>query len=102
MSEFSPRDLVALSEQAASLAAQILSDSRQRESSQERSQSSLMARMMNDIPGKKFTIAMADQVLRIKGPRRAAERLASLVDEYGIPNYFGIFDLLTRSIRIGA
>ena len=92
MSEFSPRDLVALSEQAASLAAQILSDSRQRESSQERSQSSLMARMMNDIPGKKFTIAMADQVLRIKGPRRAAERLASLVDEYGIPNYFGIFD----------
>ncbi|MCH2178334.1 MAG: proline dehydrogenase family protein [Mariniblastus sp.] len=94
MPDFSSRDLVALSEQAASLAAEILCESRQRESAQERSQSSLMARMMNDMPGKKFTIAMADQVLRIKRPRRAADRLASLVKEYGIPNYFGIIDRL--------
>lgn len=92
MSEFSAVDLVSLSDPSVELAAQILAASRKRESRQERSQSSLMARMMDDGAGKKFTIAMADQVLRIKLPGRAADRMDSLVREYGVPKYFGLLD----------
>ena len=92
MSEFSAVDLVSLSDPSVELAAQILTASRKRESRKERSQSSLMARMMEDRAGKKFTIAMADQVLRIKLPARAADRMDSLISEYGLPKYFGFVD----------
>ena len=73
--------------QAVKLAAEILNASRENESSIERSRSSMMARMMEDEPGKKFTIAMADQVLRMRRPQHAAHRMNSLINEYGIPKY---------------
>ena len=76
-----------LPSQAVKLAAEILNASRKNESSIERSRSSMMARMMEDEPGKKFTIAMADQVLRMRRPQHAAHRMNSLINEYGIPKY---------------
>ena len=85
-------ELAELPEQAVALAAEILRESRENESRLERSRSAMMARMMEDEPGKKFTIAMADQVLRMKRPARAAKRMDSLVEEYGVPKYFGAFD----------
>lgn len=90
-----PADIADLPEQAVGLAAGLLQASRGRESSADRSNSAQMARMMQDPPGKKFTIAMADQVLRIQRPGRAAARLAALVREYGIPRYF---DRLKRTL----
>lgn len=78
--------------EAIELAAEILSGSRERESWQQKNQSAMMARMMRDEPGKKFTIAMADQVLRIKQPARAADRLDDLIGQYGMPKYFGSTD----------
>jgi RHH-type proline utilization regulon transcriptional repressor/proline dehydrogenase/delta 1-pyrroline-5-carboxylate dehydrogenase len=46
-----------------------------------------MARMMRDEAGKKFTIVMTDQVLKIADPRQAAARLDSIVQRYGLPQY---------------
>jgi RHH-type proline utilization regulon transcriptional repressor/proline dehydrogenase/delta 1-pyrroline-5-carboxylate dehydrogenase len=89
---FSVNDVRDLALEAIELAADILKGSRERESWQQKNQSAMMARMMKDEPGKKFTIAMADQVLRIKQPARAAERLEDLIGQYGMPNYFGSTD----------
>ena len=81
-------ELSELPGEAVKLAAKILSDSRENETRIDRSRSSLMARMMDDPDGKKFTIAMADQVLRMRRPKRAANRMSSLITEYGVPKYF--------------
>ena len=96
----SERDFLAneLPQAAIKLAAEILNASRANESSEERERSGLMARMMRDEPGKKFTIAMADQVLRMKKPERAAKRMDSLVEEYGVPKYFGMLDRLALGL----
>ena len=95
----SPTALAGLPEKAVQLAAEILNASRQNETSDERNRSGLMARMMGDPNGKKFTIAMADQVLRMKRPQRAARRMDSLIEEFGVPQYFGGFDRL--ALRLG-
>ena len=92
-------DLTAIGEQAIELAAEILERSRNHESGEERNRSAMMARMMGDANGKKFTMAMADQVLRMLGPRRAAKRMGTLIDEYGVPKYFSFFDRL--AVRAG-
>ena len=92
-------DLTSISEQAIELAAEILEQSRKHESGEERKRSAMMARMMGDANGKKFTMAMADQVLRMPGPRRAAKRMGTLIDEYGVPKYFSFFDRL--AVRAG-
>ena len=83
---------------AVELAGEILNASRENESSEERKRSGLMARMMEDDAGKKFTIAMADQVLRMKKPERSAKRMDSLVDEFGVPQYFGALDRMALGI----
>ena len=89
---FSVSDVQRLATDAIEMAAEILAASRDRESWQQKKQSAMMARMMKDAPGKKFTIAMADQVLRIKEPARAADRLEDLIGQYGMPKYFGSSD----------
>ena len=89
--------LADIPQKAVELAAEILKGSRERESSVERKRSSMMARMMDDPPGKKFTIAMADQVLRMERPARAARRMETLVKDYGVPKYFGSLDRLAIS-----
>ena len=87
-------DIRDLPEKAVALAAEILNGSRKRESTIDRSRSAQMARMMEDQAGKRFTIAMADQVLRMHRPARAAARLNHLLDEYGVPKYFSALDRL--------
>ncbi len=88
MTNGSDFDFNELAQRAVELAAEILNSSREKETSEERSRSAMMARMMRDETGKKFTIAMADQVLRIEKPTRAASRMESLIHEYGLPKYF--------------
>ncbi len=85
-------DVSDLPEKAVRLAGEILQASRDRETSAERKRSAMMARMMDDAAGKKFTIAMADQVLRMRTAKRAARRMDSLITEYGIPKYFAATD----------
>lgn len=92
-------DLADLPEAAVKLAAEILSASRENETPEERKRSAMMARMMGDAKGKKFTIVMADQVLRMKAPERAARRMDSLIDELGVPEYFSGLDRM--ALRLG-
>ncbi len=88
MSANTELDLATLADQAIDLAAEILNASRDNETAEERKRSAMMARMMRDESGKKFTIAMADQVLRIRRPARAADRMNRLVKDFGVPAYF--------------
>jgi RHH-type transcriptional regulator, proline utilization regulon repressor / proline dehydrogenase / delta 1-pyrroline-5-carboxylate dehydrogenase len=81
-----------LFQKSVELAAEILKASRENESSEERSRSAMMARMMEDAEGKKFTIAMADQVLRIHRPGRAARRMEQLIEHLGIPRFLSGFN----------
>ena len=99
MSTKTELDLTTLADQAIDLAAEILNASRDNETSEERKRSAMMARMMRDEPGKKFTIAMADQVLRIRRPARAADRMNRLVKDYGVPAYFSGID--QSALRVG-
>ncbi len=87
-----PQDIADLPEQAVRLAAELLNESRKHESRADQANSAKFARMMDDPAGKKFTIAMADQVLRMHKPERAADRLNSLVQEFGLPKYLGFLD----------
>jgi RHH-type proline utilization regulon transcriptional repressor/proline dehydrogenase/delta 1-pyrroline-5-carboxylate dehydrogenase len=95
----SQTEIAEIGEEAIELAAEILMQSRQHESSAERNRSAMMARMMGDPNGKKFTMAMADQVLRMIGERRAARRMTTLIKEYGIPKYFSSLDRF--AVRVG-
>ena len=99
MSTNSELDLSTLADQSIELAAEILKASRDNETAEERKRSAMMARMMRDESGKKFTIAMADQVLRIRRPARAAARMNRLVKDYGVPAYFSGID--QTALRIG-
>ncbi len=84
-----PPEIADLPEKAVRLAAELLRASREHETARGQASSARMARMMSDPAGKKFTIALADQVLRIQKPRRAANRLNGLLAEYGLPKYLG-------------
>lgn len=92
MNEHLDQRTTGLAAEAVRLAAEILQASRANESKLDRSRAALMARMMDDDAGKKFTIAIADQVLRIHRPQRAANRMESLIEEYGLPKYFSATD----------
>lgn len=81
-----------LAQRAVELAAELLRASRARETAVERSRSAQMARMMQDEAGKKFTILMTDQILKIEQPDRAAGRLNGLVRQYGLPRFLKPFD----------
>jgi len=48
--------------------------------------------MVADPAGKTFTLALTDEVLRIRRPRRAARRLHDLVVDYGVPAFPGPLD----------
>ncbi len=83
-----------LPQRAIVLAAELLQASRQHETKAEQARTAQMARMMQDEPGKKFTIVMTDQVLKIADPRQAAARLDSIIRRYGLPKYLSSFQRL--------
>jgi RHH-type proline utilization regulon transcriptional repressor/proline dehydrogenase/delta 1-pyrroline-5-carboxylate dehydrogenase len=74
-------------EEAVRLAADVLAASQSRETAADRAYESQMARLLADPAGKRFTIAMADEVLRIRRPARAARRLEDLLAAHGTPCY---------------
>ena len=92
-------NLAVLADPAIKLAGELLNASRQFETSAERQRSAMMARMMDDPAGKQFTMALADQVLRIPDSKRAAGRLRTLIDQFGLPKYLPLMDRL--AIRVG-
>jgi RHH-type transcriptional regulator, proline utilization regulon repressor / proline dehydrogenase / delta 1-pyrroline-5-carboxylate dehydrogenase len=74
-------------ERASALAADLLKAALAAQSPQERADSARLARMMNDPPGRVFTVQMVDQVFRSHQPRRQAGRFRALLKKFGAPAY---------------
>lgn len=91
-----------IAREAIPLAAQILRASQARETSEDRANLAKVAGLINDHDGKELTVAMADQVLRIKHPRRSAHHLQSLVRQYGLPKYFSPLDRCLLQLGVWA
>jgi RHH-type proline utilization regulon transcriptional repressor/proline dehydrogenase/delta 1-pyrroline-5-carboxylate dehydrogenase len=81
------------------LAERLLVDSERRQGRRERSQGRRIARMLEDPDGLTFIVALTDEVLRMRDPRRAARHLRALVASTG-PGFLGPLDGL--ALRIGS
>jgi RHH-type proline utilization regulon transcriptional repressor/proline dehydrogenase/delta 1-pyrroline-5-carboxylate dehydrogenase len=85
---------------ASAMADRLLSASRGRGTRTSRRRAARMARLLEDPAGKQFTVALTDEVLRIREPGRAARRLHDLLDEQGAPRFLGPAD--RALLRAGA
>lgn len=85
-------DFETIANEAIPLAADILKASQARETSTDRANLAKVAGLIEDHAGKELTVAMADQVLRIKNPTRSAHQLKALIQQYGLPKYFSTID----------
>lgn len=83
----------ALVERAVALADALLRASWSKETRATRRRAARVARMLDDEAGKAFALALTDQALRIRDPRRAAVRFRALVAE-GTPSFLGPVDRL--------
>ncbi len=81
-------------EQAIELAALILEESKQRQTAAERKEQLELAAMLGDPGGKAFVTQMTDQCFRSETPRRTAEQLIFLLDQFGVPKYLSPFKRL--------
>ncbi|WP_207395142.1 bifunctional proline dehydrogenase/L-glutamate gamma-semialdehyde dehydrogenase [Bremerella alba] len=95
-------DIDFITQEAIPLAADILQASKSRETTEDRANLAKVAGLINDQDGKKLTVAMVDQVLRIKNPRRSAIHLQSLVQQYGLPDYFSPRDRCLLQLGVWA
>ncbi|GAA5131323.1 proline dehydrogenase family protein [Luteolibacter yonseiensis] len=89
-----------LPEAAITLAAELLEKATRSQRWSEKSQARQMARLMNDMEGKAFTFAMADQVFRAPTASREAKRFRDLIEEYGEPAYLPLAARI--AMRMGA
>jgi RHH-type proline utilization regulon transcriptional repressor/proline dehydrogenase/delta 1-pyrroline-5-carboxylate dehydrogenase len=88
-----------LVDEAVALAASLLESAAAQETRAERRHRRRLARMLADDESRRFTLALADEVLRIHDDRRAAARLREVVAE-GLPPFLGPLDRLL--LRTGA
>ena len=84
-------------EQAISLAALILEESRARQTAEEREQQAQLAAMLKDPDGKVFVTQMTDQCFRSQTPSRTADQLISLLNRFGTPKYLSYLQRLQLS-----
>jgi len=91
-----------IAHEAIPMAAEILRASKLRETPEDRTNLAKVAGLISDHDGKELTVAMADQVLRIKNPRRSAHHLRSLVQQYGLPKYFSPWDRMLLQLGVWA
>ncbi|MEY2468821.1 MAG: RHH-type transcriptional regulator, proline utilization regulon repressor / proline dehydrogenase [Actinomycetota bacterium] len=89
----------ALVDEAVALAAELLEAASALETRQERRHRRRLARMLADPASRRFSLDLADEVLRIHAPSRAAQRLRALVDD-GVPRFLGGLD--RAMLRVGA
>ncbi len=81
----------ALVDEAVALAASLLEAAAKRETRAQRRHRRRLARMLDDEESRRFTLELADEVLRIHDPRRAAARLREVVAD-GLPPFLGPVD----------
>jgi RHH-type proline utilization regulon transcriptional repressor/proline dehydrogenase/delta 1-pyrroline-5-carboxylate dehydrogenase len=95
-----PFDDVELVARAERLAERLLIDATSRRKRRERSQGRRISRLLDDPAGLRFILALTDEVLRIRDPRRAAQRLARIVAADPAPQFLGPLD--GRLLQAGA
>ncbi len=79
---------------AGELADSLVADARALETRSQRRRSRRLARLATDPASMEFTLALTDQVARIRQPPRAVRRLHELVDQSGAPSFLGPVDRL--------
>jgi len=77
---------------ADALAAELVHESRAAGTRAQRRRSRRLARLATDPESMAFALALADQVARIRDPRRAVARLRALVGQTGMPRFLGPID----------
>jgi RHH-type proline utilization regulon transcriptional repressor/proline dehydrogenase/delta 1-pyrroline-5-carboxylate dehydrogenase len=87
-------------EQAVAIAARLCTEGRTLEPSQQRRRAARLARLVGDRAGVVLSLALADEVLRIRDRHRAARRLHDLVATHGAPAGFGPLNRML--LRAGA
>ena len=80
------------------LAATLLSASRATENASEKRQGSQLAKIMNDAPGKAFTLTIADQVFRHSSTSWSAAQFRRLVGAFKVPAYLGLPDRTAMTV----
>jgi RHH-type proline utilization regulon transcriptional repressor/proline dehydrogenase/delta 1-pyrroline-5-carboxylate dehydrogenase len=78
--------------EAEALAAELAREARAGETRAQRRRGRRLSRLATDPASMAFALALADQVARIRDPRRAIARLQALVDEGGTPAFLGPVD----------
>ncbi|QEL19769.1 bifunctional proline dehydrogenase/L-glutamate gamma-semialdehyde dehydrogenase [Limnoglobus roseus] len=73
-------------------AAALLDQAARTQTRPERAEGERLARMMDDAPGKAFTLAMVDEVFRSHRPRVQGRRYRGLLGDFGTPRYLSAFD----------
>lgn len=81
-----------LAERAIALATRLLANAKQRQNDQELVNASKIARRMEDPPGKALALALAGQAFRSRIPARIADQLTHLIEQYGVPHYFAVWE----------
>lgn len=97
-----PKDDKVLAATAVELAAKLLNASREVETWSEKRQGADLARMMEDAPGKAFTLAMADQVFRPPSASRSANQFRHLVASFGVPEYLPLVERAAMAVGAAA
>jgi len=89
--------------EADGLAAELLREARAGETRTQRRRRRRLSRLATDSESMAFALALADQVARIRDPRRAMQRLRALVAASGTPSFLGPLDraLLSAGVVAG-
>ena len=87
-----------LAEAAVDLAVVLLEAGRRMETRGEKRQGGKLARMMEDAPGKAFTLAMADRVFRPYSAGRSASLFRHLVESFGVPEYLSFAERAAMAV----
>ncbi|HUF97988.1 MAG TPA: bifunctional proline dehydrogenase/L-glutamate gamma-semialdehyde dehydrogenase [Ilumatobacter sp.] len=95
-----PADEAAAVAQAIALAERLLVESLADATAAESRQLARLGRLIKDPAGRELVQVLTDEVLRINGHRRAAQRFSDLVRSVGVPSSIGWLD--ATMLRIGA
>jgi len=96
------RDDEALVAQAERLAGSLLRRSASGQRRSQRAGQARVARLLDDPAGLAFTLALTDEVLRIRQPARAAAHLGRVVTTLGSPRFLGPLDRVALGLGLRA
>jgi RHH-type proline utilization regulon transcriptional repressor/proline dehydrogenase/delta 1-pyrroline-5-carboxylate dehydrogenase len=85
-------ETMSITEAVVRRAAELLERANEVQTAVEKTEAERMARLMEDAPGKAFTLAMVDEAFRSHKPVLQGRRWRTLLHDYGVPRYLSTFD----------